>query len=143
MSINNKSKGKLTIQWDEEWSVVVSKGNQKWIWLALDLNPREYGEKVPGQTSYIERFNNPPPKIASRQVRNTLSLFKKLENHIDTIASLAENLKAQRKQIGRAMRELTSDLHQAELLLQNNKDNVAAELIREAIHECEALTLII
>ena len=37
----SKRKGKLTIQCDEMWSFVNDKGNNQWIWLALDVATRE------------------------------------------------------------------------------------------------------
>ncbi len=37
--------------------------------------------KETGLTAYIERFNNTLHQIISRLVRNTLSFYKKLENH--------------------------------------------------------------
>ncbi|MDA0867595.1 MAG: IS1 family transposase [Cyanobacteria bacterium] len=36
-----KAKGKLTSQMDELWSFVDHKGNQQWVWLAMDADTRE------------------------------------------------------------------------------------------------------
>ena len=36
-----KAKGKLTVQMDELWSFVDSKGNKQWVWLAMDAHTRE------------------------------------------------------------------------------------------------------
>lgn len=36
-----QKKGRLTIQCDELWSFVDNKGNQQWVWLALDVDTRE------------------------------------------------------------------------------------------------------
>ncbi len=41
MSVVPKAKGKLTVQMDELCSFVDDKGNQPWVWLALDANTRE------------------------------------------------------------------------------------------------------
>ena len=38
---SGQKKGKLTLQCDEAWSFVGSKGNKQWIWLALDAKTRE------------------------------------------------------------------------------------------------------
>lgn len=37
----SKKKGRLTIQCDEMWSFVGSKGNKQWIWLAIDQDSKE------------------------------------------------------------------------------------------------------
>ncbi len=34
-------RGKLTVQCDEMWSFVGHKGNQQWIWLAIDVSTKE------------------------------------------------------------------------------------------------------
>ena len=41
LTVSDKTPGKLTIQCDELWSYVQNKENQKWVWLALDLETRE------------------------------------------------------------------------------------------------------
>jgi IS1 family transposase len=39
--VKSKKKGKLTIQCDEMWSFVGTKGNKQWIWLAIDVLTKE------------------------------------------------------------------------------------------------------
>lgn len=41
VNVSTKLKGKLTLECDEAWSFVDSKGNQRWIWLAMDRKTRE------------------------------------------------------------------------------------------------------
>jgi IS1 family transposase len=41
IQVSPKKKGRLTIQCDESWSFVDNKGNQQWVWLALDAETRE------------------------------------------------------------------------------------------------------
>lgn len=41
VNISEKTRGKLIIECDEMWSVVDSKKNEVYIWLAIDLNTRE------------------------------------------------------------------------------------------------------
>ena len=41
ISVSNKPRGKLTIECDELWSFVNSKGNEYYIWLAIDRKTRE------------------------------------------------------------------------------------------------------
>ncbi len=41
VNVSDKPKGKLTVECDEAWSFVDRKGNQQWIWLAMDRNTRE------------------------------------------------------------------------------------------------------
>jgi IS1 family transposase/transposase-like protein len=41
VKIQNKKKGRLTIQCDEMWSFVDNKKNKVWIWLAIDVDSRE------------------------------------------------------------------------------------------------------
>ncbi|MBW4652453.1 MAG: IS1 family transposase [Kaiparowitsia implicata GSE-PSE-MK54-09C] len=36
-----QKKGRLTVQCDELWSFVDSKGNKQWVWLALDVQTKE------------------------------------------------------------------------------------------------------
>ena len=37
----SSKKGRMTIQCDEMWSFIGNKGNEQWIWLALDVKTRE------------------------------------------------------------------------------------------------------
>ncbi len=39
--VQAKPKGRLTVQMDELWSFVDDKGNEQWVWLALDVVTRE------------------------------------------------------------------------------------------------------
>ncbi|NHC37964.1 IS1 family transposase [Scytonema millei] len=41
VNVSGKPKGKLTVECDEAWSFVDCKGDQQWIWLAMDRNTRE------------------------------------------------------------------------------------------------------
>lgn len=41
VQVQAKPKGSLTVQMDELWSFVDAKGNQQWVWLALDAATRE------------------------------------------------------------------------------------------------------
>ena len=41
VKVRFKKKGRLTIECDEAWSFVGSKGNKQWIWLAIDKKTRE------------------------------------------------------------------------------------------------------
>jgi insertion element IS1 protein InsB len=41
VQVTPKPKGGLTVQMDELWSFVDSKGNKQWVWLALDVATRE------------------------------------------------------------------------------------------------------
>ena len=41
VTVQPKPKGRLTIQMDELWSFVDDKGNEQWVWLALDVVSRE------------------------------------------------------------------------------------------------------
>lgn len=41
IKVSAKQKGKLTLECDEAWSFVDRKGNQQWIWLAMDKRTRE------------------------------------------------------------------------------------------------------
>lgn len=41
IKVTKKEKGRLTIECDEMWSFVGSKGNKVWIWLAKDIDTRE------------------------------------------------------------------------------------------------------
>jgi IS1 family transposase len=41
VQVTPKPKGALTVQMDELWSFVDSKGNKQWVWLALDVVTRE------------------------------------------------------------------------------------------------------
>ena len=41
IKVSDKSKGRLTIEYDEMWSFVASKENEFYIWLAIDRDTRE------------------------------------------------------------------------------------------------------
>jgi transposase-like protein len=41
LQVQPKKKGKLTIQCDQLWSFVDNKGNKQWVWLAMEVEPRE------------------------------------------------------------------------------------------------------
>ncbi len=41
VAVQPKPKGRLTVQMDEHWSFVNDKGNEQWVWLALDVVTRE------------------------------------------------------------------------------------------------------
>ena len=41
VEVTNKPKKRLTVQMDELWSFVDKKGNDQWVWLALDADTRE------------------------------------------------------------------------------------------------------
>lgn len=41
VAVKPKAKGKLTVQMGELWSFVDDKGNQQWVWLAMDAQSRE------------------------------------------------------------------------------------------------------
>ncbi len=41
IKVSDKPRGKLTIECDELWSFVNSKGNEYWVWLAIDRSTRE------------------------------------------------------------------------------------------------------
>jgi IS1 family transposase/transposase-like protein len=41
VTVNKKSKGRLTIECDELWSFVQNKDNKQWVWLAIDRDTRE------------------------------------------------------------------------------------------------------
>jgi IS1 family transposase/DNA-directed RNA polymerase subunit RPC12/RpoP len=41
VQVTPKPKGALSVQMDELWSFVDGKGNQQWVWLALDVATRE------------------------------------------------------------------------------------------------------
>ena len=41
VTVQPKPKGRLTVQMDELWSFVDDKGNEQWVWLALDVVTRE------------------------------------------------------------------------------------------------------
>ncbi|MEG3989658.1 IS1 family transposase [Microcoleus sp. S28C3] len=41
VEVSSKPKKRLNVQMDELWSFVDNKGNQQWIWLALDAQTRE------------------------------------------------------------------------------------------------------
>ena len=41
VEVSSKPKKRLNVQMDELWSFVDNKGNQQWVWLALDAQTRE------------------------------------------------------------------------------------------------------
>ncbi|NES74671.1 MAG: hypothetical protein F6K08_35600 [Okeania sp. SIO1H6] len=41
LKVQPKKKEKLTIKCDELWSFVDNKGNQQWVWLAMEVEARE------------------------------------------------------------------------------------------------------
>ncbi|MEG5159390.1 IS1 family transposase [Microcoleus sp. AT3-A2] len=41
VEVSFKPKKRLNVQMDELWSFVDNKGNQQWVWLALDAQTRE------------------------------------------------------------------------------------------------------
>ena len=41
IEVTDKSKRRLTVQMDELWSFVDDKGNEQWVWLAIDVETRE------------------------------------------------------------------------------------------------------
>ncbi|RUS95018.1 hypothetical protein DSM107010_71480 [Chroococcidiopsis cubana SAG 39.79] len=41
VQVNPKPKCRLTVQMDELWSFVDDKGNEQWVWLAMDVTTRE------------------------------------------------------------------------------------------------------
>lgn len=41
VQVQPKTKGRLALQMDELWSFVTAKGQQQWVWLALDVATRE------------------------------------------------------------------------------------------------------
>jgi hypothetical protein len=64
LEVTSKPQGKLTIECDEAWSFVGSKGNKQWIWLALDVKTREFvgiyiGDR--SRKSALKLWNSLPP----------------------------------------------------------------------------------
>ena len=41
VEVSEKPKRRLTVQMDELWSFVDNKGNEQWVWLAIDVETRE------------------------------------------------------------------------------------------------------
>jgi insertion element IS1 protein InsB len=41
IEVQDKPKGRLTLEWDELWSFVGHKGNKQWLWLAKDVASKE------------------------------------------------------------------------------------------------------
>jgi insertion element IS1 protein InsB len=41
VQVQPKARKRLTVQMDELWSFVDDKGNEQWVWLALDAETRE------------------------------------------------------------------------------------------------------
>ena len=64
VEVSSKPKKRLNVQMDELWSFVDHKGNQQWVWLALDAQTREIvgvhiGER--SAVSAIALWNSMPP----------------------------------------------------------------------------------
>src|SRR4028119_1265137 len=64
VEVSAKPKKRLNVQMDELWSFVDNKGNQQWVWLALDAQTREIvgvhiGER--SAVSAIALLNSMPP----------------------------------------------------------------------------------
>ena len=55
VQVQPKAKGQLTVQRDELWSFVDDKGNQQWVWLALEVDTHEivgcYVSDRPGESA--------------------------------------------------------------------------------------------
>jgi insertion element IS1 protein InsB len=70
-----KEKKRLNVQMDELWSFVDSKGNQQWVWLALDAETREIvgvhiGDRSAASPSSFMGFNTTSvPSICSNLYR--------------------------------------------------------------------------
>jgi transposase-like protein len=64
VSRSTKPKKRLNVQMDELWSLVDNKGNQQWVWLALDAQTREIvGVHIGDRSavSAIALWNSMPP----------------------------------------------------------------------------------
>jgi insertion element IS1 protein InsB len=62
VEVSPKPKKRLTVQMDELWSFVDNKGNQQWVWLALDAETREIvgvhiGDRSALSASGLMEFN--------------------------------------------------------------------------------------
>ena len=64
VEVTAKEKKRLSVQMDELWSFVDSKGNQQWVWLALDAQTREIVGVHIGDRSAVSAlalWNSMPP----------------------------------------------------------------------------------
>jgi insertion element IS1 protein InsB len=64
VEVTPKEKKRLNVQMDELWSFVDSKGNQQWVWLALDAQTREIVGVHIGDRSAVSAqslWNSMPP----------------------------------------------------------------------------------
>jgi insertion element IS1 protein InsB len=64
VEVTPKQKKRLSVQMDELWSFVDSKGNQQWVWLALDAQTREIVGVHIGDRSAVSAqalWNSMPP----------------------------------------------------------------------------------
>lgn len=64
VEVTPKEKKRLSVQMDELWSFVDSKGNQQWVWLALDAQTREIVGVHIGYRSAVSAqalWNSMPP----------------------------------------------------------------------------------
>ena len=64
VEVTAKPKKRLNVQMDELWSFVDNKGNQQWVWLALDAQTREIVGVHIGDRSAVSAFalwNSMPP----------------------------------------------------------------------------------
>ena len=64
VEVSAKPKKRLTVQMDELWSFVDDKGNEQWVWLALDAQTREIVGVHVGDRSAVSAqalWNSMPP----------------------------------------------------------------------------------
>jgi len=64
VEVSTKPKKRLNVQMDELWSFVDNKGNQQWVWLALDAQTREIVGVHIGERSALSAlalWNSIPP----------------------------------------------------------------------------------
>lgn len=64
VEVSSKPKKRLNVQMDELWSFVDNKGNQQWVWLALDAQTREIVGVHIGDRSAVSAlalWNSMPP----------------------------------------------------------------------------------
>ncbi|WP_445300139.1 IS1 family transposase [Microcoleus sp. D3_18_C4] len=64
VEVSSKPKKRLNVQMDELWSFVDNKGNQQWVWLALDAQTREIvGVHIGDRSAVSEEalWNSMPP----------------------------------------------------------------------------------
>ena len=83
VEVSTKPKKRLNVQMDELWSLVDNKGNQQWVWLALDALTREIvGVHIGDRSavSAIALWNSMPPVYRQCAVIYTalLSLWCKM-----------------------------------------------------------------